>query len=228
MSERQAPGLDAGLRAFLDALSRSLPPPADGTPLPDEPLAELSEVEPDGDLAARFCEMAMAAGCQLHEAAQSDWAGVVLEVIRGVSGKRVLLEPQAGTALPGEQAEALRRVLEAAGVTVVRERDDAAMFSVDAAITGVRAAVAETGTLVCLSGAASARGATLIPPVHVAVVSRGQLVADLFDGFGWLQAQGGIPATVTFITGPSKTADIEGILVTGVHGPGAVHVVLVD
>jgi L-lactate dehydrogenase complex protein LldG len=89
----------------------------------------------------------------------------------------------------------------------------------------VQRAIAETGTLVCVSGASSARGASLIPPVHIAVLEEGQILADLFDYFEQLDPQD-LPANVNMITGPSKTADIEGVLVTGMHGPGAVHVVL--
>ncbi len=87
-------------------------------------------------------------------------------------------------------------------------------------------AVAETGTVVCTSGPQSARGSSLLPPIHIALVSEAQLVADLFDLFPRLAA-GELPANVNLITGPSKTADIEGVLVTGMHGPGAVHLVLV-
>ena len=66
----------------------------------------------------------------------------------------------------------------------------------------------------------------MIPPVHIAVVAQAQIVPDLcdfFDGLG-----GSLPANINVITGPSKTADIEGILITGVHGPGDVHVVVVS
>ena len=114
------------------------------------------------------------------------------------------------------------------GVTVTRRRDDETLFSVDAAITGVRAAVAETGTLVCSAGSQSARGSSLIPPIHIALVDARQLHADLFDLFDWLGQQDELPSNVNLITGPSKTADIEGVLVTGVHGPGVVHIVLVN
>ena len=69
------------------------------------------------------------------------------------------------------------------------------------------------------------RGASLIPPVHIAVVAQAQIVPDLCDYFGGLGLS--LPANINVITGPSKTADIEGILITGVHGPGDVHVALV-
>jgi L-lactate utilization protein LutC len=64
-------------------------------------------------------------------------------------------------------------------------------------------------------------------PVHVAVVGEWQIVPDLFDFFESLAAGPNLPANVNLITGPSKTADIEGVLVTGMHGPGQVHIVLV-
>ena len=67
--------------------------------------------------------------------------------------------------------------------------------------------------------------ASLLPPVHIAVADVDQLLPDLFDLFGRLSRQE-LPACVSLITGPSKTGDIELKLVTGVHGPGEVHVVL--
>ncbi|MCK4342315.1 MAG: LUD domain-containing protein [Phycisphaerae bacterium] len=130
--------------------------------------------------------------------------------------------------MTADRVSALREALAADNITVVTERDDETLFNADAAITGVLAAIAETGTFVCASGASSARGSSLIPPVHIALLSAAQIVGDLFDYFDQLDPKDGLPANVNLITGPSKTADIEGILVTGVHGPGAVHVVLLE
>jgi L-lactate utilization protein LutB len=103
---------------------------------------------------------------------------------------------------------------------------DQAMFSADVGVTGVYAAVAETGSLVCVSGPELWRGLSLIPPVHIAVVWHEQIVPDLVDLFT-ARLPTDLPASLTLISGPSKTADIEGILITGVHGPGSVHVVVV-
>ena len=62
----------------------------------------------------------------------------------------------------------------------------------------------------------------------MAIIADTQIVADLFDAFERLSTTGPLPANVNFITGPSKTADIEGVLVTGMHGPGEVHIVVVS
>ena len=69
------------------------------------------------------------------------------------------------------------------------------------------------------------RVASLLPPVHVAVIQSDQIVPDLIDAFGLL-ADRQLPSNVTFITGPSKTGDIELQLTTGVHGPGQLHVIV--
>jgi L-lactate utilization protein LutC len=67
-----------------------------------------------------------------------------------------------------------------------------------------------------------------LPPLHVAVAGREQILPDLFDLFDGRLAADRLPASVSIITGPSKTGDIELRLVTGVHGPGEIHVVVID
>ncbi len=104
-----------------------------------------------------------------------------------------------------------------------RERD--LLFAADVGISGVDLIVAETGSLAILARPAEPRSLSLLPPVHIAVAERAQLVPDLFDLF---EARGEMPSCVSLITGPSKTGDIELRLVTGVHGPGELHVILID
>jgi len=70
------------------------------------------------------------------------------------------------------------------------------------------------------------RSASLLPPVHIALAERSQLLPDLFDLFDLFSPVSTLPSSLTLITGPSKTGDIELKLVTGVHGPGEIHVVL--
>jgi L-lactate dehydrogenase complex protein LldG len=109
------------------------------------------------------------------------------------------------------------------------------LFMADAGITGVDHLVAETGTIVLHARPTEPRALSLLPPAHIAVADESQLLPDLFDLFETFEvgpdalANGSrLPSCLSFITGPSKTGDIELRLVTGVHGPGEVHVVLID
>jgi L-lactate dehydrogenase complex protein LldG len=104
----------------------------------------------------------------------------------------------------------------------------------DIGFTGVDLAVAETGTLVLRSGAGRPRSTALLPPYHVAVFDRTALVESLAQLGVFLEAwhngdpEPGGGAAIHFITGPSRTADIELTLTRGVHGPKEVHAIFVD
>ena len=100
----------------------------------------------------------------------------------------------------------------------------------DIGITGVEFAIAETGTCVLTAGNDTGRLVGLAPPVHVAIVLKGQVLESLDDLFAIRKSQkidGKFPAYSSLISGPSRSADIEYTLVTGVHGPGEVHMILV-
>ena len=94
-------------------------------------------------------------------------------------------------------------------------------------VTGVFCALAETGTLVVASGADTPSSVSLLPETHVAVVPLERLVAHMEDAWELLRAEfGHLPRAVNFISGPSRTADIEQTIVLGAHGPARVHVIL--
>ena len=96
----------------------------------------------------------------------------------------------------------------------------------DVGLSGAETALAETGSIVVNSGVGKSRLATLLPPVHVALVPVSCLMPDLFT---WTAARAGkMPANVTLISGPSKSADIEFTLALGVHGPKRLIVVLYE
>lgn len=100
--------------------------------------------------------------------------------------------------------------------TVSTEYDRTRVDDYDFGITRAAGAIAESGTIVLNDATTSRRLGALTPWVHVAVLSRAQIFATIADATEAL----GDDQNIIWVTGPSKTADIEGILIEGVHGPG--------
>lgn len=94
-------------------------------------------------------------------------------------------------------------------------------------ITSAYCLLAETGTIVFRASAEEPRLISLLPPVHIAVVSARRLLGGLDEMLSMIARPVDDSSAMVFITGPSRTGDIEQILVRGVHGPGHVHVVIV-
>jgi L-lactate dehydrogenase complex protein LldG len=95
-------------------------------------------------------------------------------------------------------------------------------------ITGASCAVAETGTLVALSGSDTPPSVSLLPETHIAVMNVARIVHTMEDAWQLMRAElGELPRAVNFISGPSRTADIEQTVTLGAHGPYRVHIVLV-
>ncbi len=135
--------------------------------------------------------------------------------------------------------------LRADGLEVVEEPPDGATAEertrfrqgaseADIGVTGVDLAVAETGSLVVISGKGKARSVSLLPSYHVAVFGKAALVESLeqvgviFEALHQEPERSISGASITFITGPSRTADIELTLTRGVHGPKEVHAIFVE
>jgi L-lactate dehydrogenase complex protein LldG len=97
----------------------------------------------------------------------------------------------------------------------------------DAGITCADFALADTGTLVMLSSLEEARLISLLPPMHIAVVPKERVLSSLDELLTILPNPAEQTSSMVLVTGPSRTADIEQILVRGVHGPGQIHVVVV-
>ena len=94
-------------------------------------------------------------------------------------------------------------------------------------LTGCFCAIAETGTLLLLSGRETPKVTALLPETHVCVVRAARLVDTMEDAFALMRRELGEPPRATFfVSGPSRTADIEQTIVIGAHGPYRVHVVL--
>ncbi|MBX3660850.1 MAG: lactate utilization protein C [Burkholderiales bacterium] len=94
-------------------------------------------------------------------------------------------------------------------------------------ITGAFCAIAETGTLMMCSGPDTPPATSLLPETHIAVLRRDRIVAGMEDAWALLRSESaGLPRAVNFISGPSRTADIEQTVTLGAHGPYRVHILL--
>jgi L-lactate dehydrogenase complex protein LldG len=185
----------------------------------------------DGDLVERFVLEVNSVGGEAVVVPDAAAAGRELH--------RLLAEAGAQSAI-GWQHELLdrldlRELLKTPGVTLYdhdslaklpAEQQLPLLLACDVGITSGDCAIAETGTLMVLSRPGQERVASLLPPMHIAIVERRQIVPDLIDAFAML-GQIDLPCNVTFITGPSKTGDIELQLTTGVHGPGKWRVIVI-
>ncbi len=118
--------------------------------------------------------------------------------------------------------DAVGNTLAAAGLTVETTYDRESFERYQFGITRASGAIAESGTLILDDENTSHRLAALSPWVHVAVLDAKRIhrsIADAIAAFGTNHPDGGSP-NIIWATGPSKTADVEGILIEGVHGPG--------
>jgi L-lactate dehydrogenase complex protein LldF len=119
-------------------------------------------------------------------------------------------------------------------VKIARSELRRVFLEADAGITGANFAIAESGTLVLVSNEGNARLVTTLPRIHIALVTTEKFVETLEEAVALLKAliiaSSGLKMTsyVSLITGPSRTTDIEKQLVTGVHGPEELHIVILD
>jgi L-lactate dehydrogenase complex protein LldG len=113
----------------------------------------------------------------------------------------------------------------------VEERLDAkSLERCSVGITSCDALIAQTGSILLTARSAGGRALSVLPPHHLVIARADQLVPDLPAGFDLLSARYGknYPSFITFITGPSRTGDIERILVLGAHGPKNLTVILIQ
>jgi L-lactate dehydrogenase complex protein LldG len=182
------------------------PPPRVALNIPQQDLA---------DRAALFAQrLEKLAGCCFFAptpAAAADYVGTLLDGKRAVASGAPFLCACGITSLPG--------------VSLDTGRD--ACAQADIGITSASYALADTGTLVLLASGTEPRLVSLLPPVHVAVFPRSAILTGLDELLSVLPNPTEQTSSMVLITGPSRTADIEQILVRGVHGPGAVHAVIV-
>ena len=245
-------------KEFFDGVRRALGR-AEGTPAPPVPEATalsqdavsvearahaaMEEAESQAEeLMSRLQESAERAGWMVARVASAQEAARHIESLAREKEARSVLRSKH----PVLEGLSLETLLAGAGIevgvtAVEGEVDEAGReeqrrllrqqaIEADIGVTGVDYAVAETGTAVLLPRKGVSRLVSLLPPVHVAVVQRGEVLPSLDELFTLQRREflaGEMGSYMSLITGPSRSADIEYTLVTGVHGPGEVHMVLV-
>jgi L-lactate dehydrogenase complex protein LldG len=184
------------------------------------------------DLIERFRRELSALGGAPHDAHGSD---EIIAIVRGLLPEggppAVMMWDERHLPIPG-----LAAAFRAAGFRVETQSPDTArsaehrqmLAAIPIGLTGADAGLAETGSVVLASGPGRGRLASLLPPIHVALLRRSDLVVSLPDLMAQRPELVTSGANFVCITGPSRTADIEHVLARGVHGPGQIHVVLVD
>jgi L-lactate dehydrogenase complex protein LldG len=221
---------------ILNKLRAARPPFPDAPPRPQhyQPVTTVADTTPEG-LLARFT-------AELERLAGQVW------VVEGDAAARDKIldllghEHQASHILAWDfthiPVTGLREAIEAAGVhvTIPLLHDDyraetiAAIRDAEVGLTGAEAAIAATGTLVVRTAAGKGRIPTILPPVHIVVVTLDQLLPRLEDWAAHERASGlksiHESANIAFISGPSRTGDIEMALILGVHGPKVLQVII--
>ncbi len=239
---------------FLDNVRRALgriDPAADieipgATALSDDRDAVERRVEAIGqdnhsrasDLIEEMAVSAEAAGWIVHRAAPSDAAKYIRGVAESLESKTVLRSAHSvlddiglDQAFMGSAILLQRIAYEESGrgrdIQRASFRED--MIAADIGVTGVSHAVAETGSASISAGEGVSRLISLLPPVHIAVVSPEQIVPSLDELFTIRRSEflerGSLDYT-NIISGPSRSADIEQTLIKGMHGPREVHMVI--
>jgi len=207
------------LAAVRSALGRTGPLPeaeanAQRTHLARHPVGPRPKL--DWEPVERFRARATLLSSTVDEA--GTWDDVPAAVARYLREQKLGSDAVAWPDLPGLDWSA-------AGLSVATRRAEGTDL---VGITGCFCAIAETGTLLTLSGPGTPPSTSLLPETHIALVPCARIVKTMEDAWALLRAERPhMPRAVNFISGPSRTADIEQTLVLGAHGPYRVHVVLV-
>jgi len=176
----------------------------------------IPEVDMESRIASMIARIEALAGKACRSAEPCALVAAAIAGKKAVASNAPYLSECGITALPGVRS----------GIT---DRDELreVCAAADVGITSADYALADTGSLVMLSSPQEARLISLLPPSHIAVVPRERILTGLDELFTVLPNPAVRTSSMVLITGPSRTADIEQILVRGVHGPGQITVIMV-
>jgi L-lactate dehydrogenase complex protein LldG len=208
---------DLILRDVRNALGRHAgqaapPPPPVRIVIPDVPVSQRID--------SMLERVAALAGKTLRAASMAEareYVASVIESKKAVASNAPFLRDCGITELPGVRS----------GISD-REELRGLCATCNYGISSADFGLSDTGSLVMISSHEEARLVSLLPPAHIAVVPASKLLTGLDELFSILPRPAEQTSSMVLITGPSRTADIEQILVRGVHGPGEIHVVVVE
>jgi L-lactate dehydrogenase complex protein LldG len=192
---------------------------------PEHPT--LAVPRPSGGVDEFIAEVEKLSACVLRAASAHEAAEQVVSLCQERGWQRLL-----AWGWDEIGCEGLSEALSRAGIEAVQRGTPSELAEIQAGLTGAEAGVADTGTIVVRSGARRSQLASLLPPTHIALLPAERILPDMRSYFEKLDAQDGASTYVrassnlVFISGPSRTADIEQTLTLGVHGPRELIVVV--
>lgn len=184
-------------------------------PFPDEPNATDVFVRPSGDMPSAFTEsFARVNGNLIDIVSESDAPGVLRDFLSAKGFTKIYCREAKMSAL-----------LSKAGVTAYTD-----LATCDISVTDCEYLIARTGSIFLSTASESGRTAGVYAPLHLCIAGNSQIVSDVSDALEAMANRYGndLPSFMSLATGPSRTADIEKTLVTGVHGPGEVYCLLIS
>ncbi|UCD27536.1 MAG: lactate utilization protein [Planctomycetota bacterium] len=205
---------------FFEQIKSALADRGEPVDLPDD--VEISRaISPHDDLVEVFMARVEQAGMNAYRVDnEQQVSDKIAEIIEEAGGKSAIVTDEK---IPGR--EQFMNELQQKGIQLKDMSDADAAFDADFGITAVNSAIAETGSICLTSGQDRRRMASLAVPNHIAVVRADLIIPDLLE---WIADQSkDLPANAVLVSAPSKTADIEMILVHGVHGPKEEHIIIV-
>ena len=226
MSETNRPSVLDDVRAALGRQTTL-------SPAPLEPFVEPADSVKRGELIERFIEEAIAVRAQVHQLSdRRQLIEKILEICSGQSGDVAISDAELFREIDLVRELTARNLSTFVGDKAEHEKLVARLANCGAGVTAADYGIAETGTIVLNSDEANALLVSLLPPTHIAVVSSERIIATIDDAISRTSRErmrGSNPTrSITLITGPSRTSDVELVLSIGVHGPKALHVIVLD
>ncbi|MFC4311947.1 lactate utilization protein C [Steroidobacter flavus] len=216
--------IDTARRAIFSRLRSAMPAEQVGPPNLDGYYAQ-SFTASTADRVAQFVERARGWQAEVIETTLADWPVALLSVLEVKGVKRLLA---------GRDTELSTSLASTVGAECLcwydesLDRFKATLFAeMDAGITTTRGGIVETGSLILWPNGNEPRTLSLVPPLHIAVVHVDQLHDTLYSAILAQRWSEGLPTNALLVTGPSKTADIQRLLVYGAHGPKQLTILLI-